>query len=813
MDSVASPDGVGSSGAGRGVPRAPSGVTDPAGQIEFTDEFVAALRALEGGRSVFLTGKAGTGKSTLIRHFVKTTHRNLEVVAPTGVAALNVDGYTIHRLFSFGSSTTLDDVRGGRYRPGRFAKVLEGLDTLIIDEASMLRADMLDQVEAALRRFGPKRGQPFGGVQIVLVGDLFQLPPVVPDSEKGWLAARYETPYFFSSESFSSASIPTLELTKVFRQRGDAELTGLLNAVREGQLVEHLRLRLNERTDPEFEPAEDEFWLTVAPTNRVVNARNKAALARLSSPEVRHVATSSGDISMFDKPVEDDLRFKAGAQVMLLNNDTGGRWVNGSLGRVVEVLAPDSVLVQLNSGGIVTVEPHTWEVTSPVVSGGSLHREVVGSFTQLPFKLAWAVTIHKCQGQTLDRLVVDLTGGAFDYGQVYVALSRCTSMEGLVLKRDVLPKDLKTDRRVLRFLTKARGKSGPQKYCAVGVLPVGNEGRMDRPRPVEVAVAFGDGTGISTLINPQRDLAGARENYGIAVDDVLLAPTLAEAWPVFEILLQGSTPVAVAGDLGLDLVDVELKRLGVVRPLPVPVEVSPDGLPAGERAALRSGSALQRARAALAAHQTHRRDDEGIAFGAPDEDAGPTLLLSRDRGCQPPEMPASAAEFLQVSWEVGRAILDGRPPRRVGSEATRAAVRETLAARLTEASENSAGVPAQTLERLSSLELLLGPMGSVAAGARGPEAGEVLFPGARICLTGDAFDLDGRPLARWVLEEHCESLGLVPVKNVTKTRCDVLAVAELGTQSKKARTAKEYGKPVISVEALLRWNPTDFVTP
>ncbi len=211
-----------------------------------------------------------------------------------------------------------------------------------------------------------------------------------------------------------------------------------------------------------------------------------------------------------------------------------------------------------------------------MVEGGSLRREVVGTYTQLPFKLAWAITIHKSQGQTLDRLVVDLRGGAFDYGQVYVALSRCTSMDGLVLTRPVLPKDLKTDRRILRFLRASTAPERAARTCAIAILTVGDEGRMSRPRPVEIAVAFDDGSAISTVVNPQRDLADARAAYDISVDDVLLAPTLAEAWSVLSPLLDGCTPVGLDIDETLGLVDFELKRLGAVAPLPVGVEIPPE---------------------------------------------------------------------------------------------------------------------------------------------------------------------------------------------------------------------------------------------
>jgi ATP-dependent exoDNAse (exonuclease V) alpha subunit len=404
-------------------------------ELVLTDEFERALALLAGGRHLFLTGKAGTGKSTLIRRFISETDRNVVVVAPTGIAALNVDGYTIHRLFSFSTTTSLDDVRTGRYYPGRFAKILGSLDTLIVDEASMVRADLFDQVAAALERFGPQPGAPFGGVQIVLVGDLYQLPPVVHEAEASYLSARYETPYFFSADSFRVEDFPSVALTTVFRQVGDDRMAAILNEIREGVLVGHARDQLNARTNPDFVPPDDEFWLTLAPTNRLVTARNRQRLERLTGDEITYLARRSGDLTLFDPPVEDELRFKVGAQIMMLNNDQFDRWVSGTLARVTGARMDDGLVVsvEFTDGETADVRPYTWEATRPVVEGGSLRREVIGTFTQLPFKLAWAITIHKSQGQTLERMIVDLTGGMFSFGQLYVALSRCTSMSGLAL--------------------------------------------------------------------------------------------------------------------------------------------------------------------------------------------------------------------------------------------------------------------------------------------------------------------------------------------------------------------------------------------
>ncbi|RYY44446.1 MAG: AAA family ATPase, partial [Actinomycetales bacterium] len=544
--------------------------------LTITPEIERALELLESGSHLFLTGKAGTGKSTLVRHFLATTERRVVVAAPTGIAALNVEGYTIHRLFGFRPTTTLEDVRSGTYRPGRFTKAIRGLQTLVVDEASMVRADVLDMVEAALRRFGPREGEPFGGVQVVLVGDLLQLPPIVGDREAEFFRTHYETEYLYSAHCFERDAFPTVALTTVFRQLGDDRLTSLLNAVREGVLLESARAELNTRVDADFEPPEDELWLTLAPSNSIVTSRNRQRLERLPGEAVTHVARESGDVGGFDPPTDAVLHLKVGAQIMLLTNDPSDRWVNGTLGRVVDMAVVDGereLDVELADGSVVTVGPYTWEVTRPVVDGGSLSREVVGTYTQLPCRLAWAITIHKSQGQTLDRLVVDLTGGVFATGQVYVALSRATSMAGLVLKRPIEPRHLRTDRRVTRFLSGSVARTAPDRFAALGVCFVGDEGTFSRPRPIELAVAFDDGTAVSTLVNPERDLADARARFGITADDVLLAPTLPEAWAVLAPLLEGVTPVGVRVDDALAKVDFELKRLQHVVPMPFGVEV------------------------------------------------------------------------------------------------------------------------------------------------------------------------------------------------------------------------------------------------
>lgn len=799
--------------------------------IVFTDEFTRALNLLASGANLFLTGKAGTGKSTLIRHFIATTDRRVVVAAPTGIAALNVDGYTIHRLFSFNPTTDLATVRSGDYYPYRFAKTLQHLDTLILDEASMVRADLFDMLVAALERFGPRRGSLFGGVQLVLVGDLFQLPPVVTESEKEFFATRYATPYFFSADQFSLDDFATVALTRVFRQLGDQRLTDLLNAVREGVLLDRWRTELNTRTQPGFEPPDDEFWLTLAPTNRVVRARNRTRLERLPGELLVHHAQESGDLSLFDSPADDVVELKVGAQVMMLANDPGDRWVNGTLGRVLAIHDADdvAVLVEFRDGNTAWVRPHTWDVTAPVVERGTLRHEVVGAFTQLPLKLAWAITIHKSQGQTLDRLVVDLSGGTFDYGQVYVALSRCTSMDGLVLIWDVLPKDLKTDRRVVRFLRSATTSTEPARPCAIAILPIGREGRMSRPRPVELAVAFDDGTAVSTLVNPQRDLEDARTAYGVSVDDVLLAPNLAEAWLAVAPMLDGCVPVGVDIDETMGLIDFELKRLGVVVPLPVGIDLRPALTPDPD---LSGPTALGRARAAMRLLKSSGLDvSGGSVFGESvfDDDAagadadpdsasgpgpsasepGPTYLLTRDPDAAPPHRASRPTlDALIATSRLVSAVILGNGNVTMLDQAGSSVVRAVVAERLAAAACRTAGLPPDLVDKLDELDKILGTdiVANITAALPAVlNVDEVLCPGTRVCFTGEAIDPSGRRWGREEIMAAAEECGLRPVYSVTKTRCDVLVVAEVGTQSSKARKAKEFGKAVLSAEEFFAW--------
>lgn len=766
-----------------------------AAPITITPEFAQALELLHGGSNVFLTGKAGTGKSTLIRRFLEETERNAITVAPTGIAALNVDGYTIHRLFSFFTGVNAETVRSGRYYPGRFADALKELDTLIVDEVSMVRADLFDAMVAALERFGPRPGEPFGGVQLVLVGDLYQLPPVVPPGEASYIAESYGTPYFFSARSFDRERFPTVELNTVFRQLGDTRLVDLLNAVREGALLDDARAELNTRTAPDFEPPLDEFWLTLATTNRIVGARNRQMLERLTDAPTQFIADVTGETDGFEFPADERLQLAIGAQIMLLNNDPADRWVNGSLGRV-EGIGFDGgepvIRIALRDGRTVSVSPYTWDITRPTVHEGSLEHQIIGSFTQLPMKLAWAITIHKSQGQTLDRVVVDLTGGTFANGQLYVALSRCTSLEGLVLKRDVLPRDLKTDILVRRFLELGKTRGDELGRVYLSILTVGREGDRYRPRPVEIAVVTDDGDEATTVVNPTSDLYSAHRDFGLTTRDVALAPVLAEAWAALAPLIVGRVPTGVGIDNALGLIDFELKRNDVVTRIPLGAELPSRLLSGADHRALQSTTALDRARALRDVSERLEQESprslaqaEGSPF--PHQGSGRGYLMRRTTGPLGHGGPEGfvAGGLLTAADDTAQALAD----------------------HLITAWERVVDRDAEVVSRLRDVERHFGVQVLPDGFELEAEASidSVLRPGARVCFTGEVDSPRHGMFEREDMWQLARDRGLAISENMTKTKTDVLVTAQRGTQSGKAKKAAMWDKPVLAAEDFLDW--------
>ncbi len=437
-------------------------------KIELNDRFRHALHLMENtGRNVFVTGRAGTGKSTLLEHFRDTTKKNIAVLAPTGVAAVNVKGQTIHSFFNFRPDVTPDTV--GKIRP-RDKGMYKKLDAVVIDEISMVRADLLDCVSLFLKKHGRKKSGPFGGIQMIFIGDLYQLPPVVTSREKALFQEHYKSPYFFSARVFDEdlfSMIPgqkadfemeLVELEKVYRQKDDAFL-GILNGIRNNTVTDDDIEVINSRYKPDFAENTGDFSIHLTTTNALAENINRDKLAELKEKEYSYEGVIKGDFGTNALPTSHYLTLKKGAQVMLLNNDPLGRWINGSIGVIAEVDEeedqPDVLWVEFGNGEIVDVAPHEWEMYefSYDRESSKILSKSIGSFTQYPLKLAWAVTIHKSQGMTFEKAVIDIGNGTFSHGQLYVALSRCTTMQGLILKKVIHRKHVLLDSRVVRFVT------------------------------------------------------------------------------------------------------------------------------------------------------------------------------------------------------------------------------------------------------------------------------------------------------------------------------------------------------------------------
>lgn len=411
---------------------------------------------------IFLTGNAGTGKSTLLDHFRNKTSKKIAVVAPTGVAAVNVKGETIHSFFGFPPNVTPDHAALVAKRT-RKTKLYQALEILIIDEISMVRADLLDCIDAFLRAVRHS-SLPFGGVRIIMVGDLHQLPPVVTSSEQEGINALYKSPYFFSSQVFNQlfdglySQFCFLELDTIYRQ-SDKNFIEILNRIRNKQTTSEDIDKLNKHTISEGDCLDDYILLTAI--NDQADKINQARLDEIEGPHYSYHATISGDFSSKQSPASDLVLLKTGARVMLLNNDPDDRWINGTIGTLFRA-QPDCVYVKLDSGGVEKVEPVTWTSyrTTFNMATNSLESQETGSFKQMPLRLAWAITIHKSQGKTFDRVAIDLGRGAFAHGQTYVALSRCTSLSGIKLIRPINESSIIMDDRVVEFLAKVRQLAG-----------------------------------------------------------------------------------------------------------------------------------------------------------------------------------------------------------------------------------------------------------------------------------------------------------------------------------------------------------------
>jgi len=413
-------------------------------------------------RSVFLTGKAGTGKTTFLNDFVKKTKKKHIVIAPTGIAAINAGGVTIHSMFGLPLRTflpTTERIDGSlanniadlmphfKYRKDKL-KLLREIEIIIIDEVSMLRADVLDMMDFSLR-FVRRNNQRFGGVQMLFIGDLYQLPPVVRDEHI--LKMYYQSPFFFDSLAIKEIPLITIELTKVYRQ-SDQEFLEILNAIRDGDIANIDFEHLNERYDPDFETGQDSY-VYLCSHNKMADEINQKKLAEIKVDPSTYEAKLFGEFKENQFPNDQFLELKMGAQIMFIRNDISPekKYFNGKLGEIVGLDENEIRVALEGSEREIVVKREVWEQKKYFLdTDKNIKEEVLGSFEQFPIKLAWAVTIHKSQGLTFDKVIID-AGKSFTAGQVYVALSRCRTLEGIVLKSKITPEVIFKDTRILQF--------------------------------------------------------------------------------------------------------------------------------------------------------------------------------------------------------------------------------------------------------------------------------------------------------------------------------------------------------------------------
>ncbi|MBK9254390.1 MAG: AAA family ATPase [Saprospiraceae bacterium] len=419
--------------------------------LSLSTEFKDVLDQMEyTADHLFITGRAGTGKSTLLQVFRNSTKKRVAVLAPTGIAALNVKGQTIHSFFGFPPRL----INKNEIEKRRNNKMYKNIDLIIIDEVSMVRADIIDNIDIFLR-INREINYPFGGVQMIFFGDLFQLPPVVASPfEREYFRTSYETPYFFSAKIIKELNLRMIELSHVYRQE-EKSFIQLLDSIRLNNMDFDDLMYLNERYMPL--PEDDEYFITLCSRNDIATKINDSELNAIEYPAFHFQANVMGEFNPQLYPTEFNLILKEGAQVMFVKNDPQKQFVNGTIGIIAE-LHQDKIMVRILDDNsiekIIETEKQEWEILKyeqDKDKPNHIASKVVGTFKQYPIKLAWAITIHKSQGKTFDRVIIDMGSGAFESGQTYVALSRCRTIEGIVLKQALRPRDIIVDERISEY--------------------------------------------------------------------------------------------------------------------------------------------------------------------------------------------------------------------------------------------------------------------------------------------------------------------------------------------------------------------------
>lgn len=430
----------------------------PKPQFVLTDEFKEILDLLKNtNECIFITGKAGTGKSSLLKHFIKNTNKKLVILAPTGIAALNVSGQTIHSFFRFPPSIiTPNKIEPDYVR----AELFKNLQMVIIDEISMVRADLMNGIDVALRKNRNRLNEPFGGVQMVFIGDLFQLPPVVMETDREYILKTYGGQYFFDATVFKTYKYHFKELTTIFRQSNEQpEFKTMLNNIRNNEAQFNDMALLNSRHKDNAGEQENSIFLTTR--RNIARNINNDKLENLPGEKFTFTGTLSGKYLKLKEEAEEKLddklpapyklELKKDAQIMMLKNDGGKRWVNGSIGKV-DKLEENSITLKID-GNKYKIEKESWNEVEYVLNKETkeIEERIIAGFSQFPLQLSYAMTIHKSQGKTFDKITVDVGTGAFAHGQIYVALSRCRTIEGIILNNPIRNNDIIVDPRVIEF--------------------------------------------------------------------------------------------------------------------------------------------------------------------------------------------------------------------------------------------------------------------------------------------------------------------------------------------------------------------------
>lgn len=754
--------------------------------ITMTDEFSDALAHIGGGDNVLITGKAGTGKSTLLRTYLEDTFgKEVLVTAPTGVAALNVDGFTIHRAFGFRPGMFPDDITQGRWVVRD--DVLTLIDVLVVDEISMVRADLFDMMNLALQR-ARSNSLPFGGVQLILVGDLLQLPPVVDEKEAELFNSHWVSPYFFSAHCYPELDLHTVNLSKVWRQ-ADNEFIEILNQVREGSIDDGALEILNQQVDENFVAPDD--WVTVTSYRRGSDKINRERLESVGNPVFTSEAEYSGGANKNSFTGTELLHYALGARVMTVINDPMGRFVNGSFGTVVAADV-DKITVHLDHNGeVVDLGMHTWEAKTPTVTGGVISSESAGKVRQFPVILAWAITIHKAQGKTIPKLFINLAGGTRTDGQFYVALSRGVSLENLRFSKPVERKHVRANNSLVRQIHREVSPQVTTRRTVFVAFDGVNFGISQHVARVHVIILDGPVkvADFGSWINPMADLGQFGERNRIPAGGLALAPTLGDFWPL--LLRQAEGGIVIGHNLSTLERAVRHQEKGMDVALGVGYDTADlDFTPAGEDVAERCESMVEAFRAG-----DFVIDRGQVVPRAPREEEG-AVLIPEWAPASPMDLDPQQPSDSDAAW----AAFSGGTIRPLDKNEV------AECAELLSAWGISRGFWTQEdYDFVTARAAKLGAQVDIPA----PLSDEVdiaslLTPGTRIAFTGTR-TVAGQPGDDDTLKALCAEKGLEMKTAVSRTRCDVLVAADPASMSRKAQSAREWGKPIISIEDFDAW--------